>query len=123
MIPERRIQERFALHPLAKVTARFTDTNTLDTIETEAENISAGGVFLRTRRPLTMAGKVTVEFLLAVDELRKLKFILSVEALRQLKGDRVWVKASGVVIRQEASGAAVIFDQNYQITPIRSGAS
>ena len=123
MTSERRIQERFALHPQAKVTARFSDTGVQETIETAAENISAGGVFLKTPRPLTMAGKVTVEFLLAVDDLRKLKFILSTETLRQINGDQVWVKASGVVIRQDTGGAAVIFDQNYQITPMRSASS
>ena len=123
MTSERRIQERFALHHQAKVTARFSDTGIQETIETAAENISAGGVFLKTPRHLTMAGKVTVEFLLAVDDLRKLKFILSTETLRQINGDQVWVKASGVVIRQDTGGAAVIFDQNYQITPMRSASS
>ena len=123
MTSERRIQERFALHHQAKVTARFSDTGVQETIETAAENISAGGVFIKTTRPLTMAGKVTVEFLLEVDDLRKLKFILSTETLRQINGDQVWVKASGVVIRQDTGGAAVIFDQNYQITPMRSASS
>ena len=123
MTSERRIQERFALHHQAKVTARFSDTGVQETIETAAENISAGGVFIKTTRLLTMAGKVTVEFLLEVDDLRKLKFILSTETLRQINGDQVWVKASGVVIRQDTGGAAVIFDQNYQITPMRSASS
>ena len=119
MSEERREQERFFLNLQAKVTARFTEDSATEVIETLAANISSGGAFLRTEQPLPMASRVQVEFLLSLADLKKLKFILSVQTLRQLTGDQVWVIATGVVIRQEEDGVGVIFDQNYQLTPMQ----
>jgi hypothetical protein len=120
MSQERREQERLFLDLQARVTSRFTDDTATDFIETLAANISAGGAFLRTERPLPMASKVQVEFLLSFENLKKLKFILSVQTLKQLTGRQVKVRATGVVIRQEEGGVAIIFDQNYQLTPMQS---
>lgn len=119
MSKERREQERFFLNLQAKVTARFTEDTVTEEVETLAANISAGGAFLQMAQPLPMASRVKVEFLLSLADLKKLKFILSVQTLRQLSGDQVWVTASGVVIRQEATGVGVIFDQNYQFIPMQ----
>lgn len=119
MSSERRIQERFSLDLQAKISYRFTDDDPQDYIETVAANMSSGGAFLQTGKPLPLASKVKVEFLLSIEHLKKLKFILSMETLRLVSGEQVWVKATGVVIRQEPKGVAVIFDQNYQLTPMK----
>lgn len=118
MPSERRTQERFFLNLKAKVSYQFFDEASTDHIETLAANISAGGAFLQTQRTLPLSSKVTVEFLLSFDNLKKLKFILSMSTLMSMSGKEFWVKATGIVIRQEDHGVAVIFDQNYQVSPM-----
>lgn len=119
MSSERRIQERFSLDLQAKISYRFTDDDPEDFIETVAANMSSGGSFLQTDKDIPLASKVKVEFLLSINDLKKLKFILSVETLRSITSDQVWVQATGVVIRSvPGSGVAVIFDKNYQLTPM-----
>jgi c-di-GMP-binding flagellar brake protein YcgR len=119
MTNERRNQERFFLDIQARISYRFTDDEPEEVLETVAADISAGGAFLRTETPLPLASKVNVEFLLSIENLKKLKFILSVETLRKFSGQHVWVQATGVVIRQQEKGVAVIFDTNYQLTPMK----
>lgn len=120
MTDERRIQQRFFLNMQAKISSSFLDPASADSLETVAANISSGGAFLQIDTQLPLASKVKVEFLLSIDDLKKLKFILSVDTLRKFSGQQqVWVEATGIVIRQEENGVAVIFDQNYQLTPMR----
>lgn len=120
MTDERRIQERFSLDLQAKISCRFIDAAPGEYIETVAANLSSGGAFLHTDQQLPLASKVKVEFLITIDDLKKLKFILSVDTLRSLAGQQqVWVQATGVVIRQQQQGVGVIFDQNYRITPLK----
>jgi hypothetical protein len=66
-----------------------------------------------------MAAKVKVEFLLSFDDVKRLKFILSVESLKNLTGKNLWVSATAIVIRQETDGVGIIFDTDYQFTPMR----
>lgn len=115
---ERRLQERFFLNLKARISYRFIDEASSEAIETVAANISSGGAFLKTTQPLPLSSKVQIEFFLSFDELKKLKFILPVETLKSITGSQVWVKTNGIVIRSESSGVAVIFDQNYQISPM-----
>ncbi len=116
MSQEKRQQERFTLNLQARVTSRHTSEAPV--VETVAANISAGGAFLKTSHPFPMAAKVGIEFYLSVEDLEKLKFILSVESMRQLTSQNIWVKATGIVIRQETDGIAVIFDTDYQLHPL-----
>jgi len=44
-------------------------------------NISAGGAFIETERPLPLASKVRLDFLFSLEDLQMLKFILSLETL------------------------------------------
>jgi len=60
-----------------------------------------------------------MEFFLSLEELGKLRFILAADSLKVWQSERAWVTATGVVIRVEEHGVAVIFDQNYQTSPIR----
>lgn len=118
MSRNRRRLERFSLNLQARISSSHSEDSPADYYETVAANISSGGAFLQTAHPFAMASKVLVEFLVSYDDLKKLKFILSVETLRKLTGSQIWVKATGVVIRQEEGGVAVIFDKNYQLTPM-----
>ncbi len=86
--------------------------------ETVTANISAGGAFISTEHPLPIACKVYLEFLLSFSDLKKLRFILSLDMLKKFEGKPVWVLASGVVIRHESNGMAIIFDRDYQLSPL-----
>jgi c-di-GMP-binding flagellar brake protein YcgR len=121
MADERRLQQRFSLNLQAKISFSFADPGAAEYTETVAADISSGGAFLSTEQKLPLASRVKVEFLLSLEDLKKLKFILSVDTLRTLSDRQqpVWVQATGVVIRQQQEGVAVIFDQNYQLTPMQ----
>jgi hypothetical protein len=72
------------------------------------------------RSPFPIAAKVAIEFLISLEDLKKLRFILSVDTLRKISGNQVWIATSGIVIRREENGIGVIFDTDYQITPVHS---
>ena len=116
---ERREQERFSLNLQAKISYRHIQDQPL-MIDTVAANISSGGAFLQTAHKFPMAAKVQVEFYLRVEDLKKLRFILSMESLKRLTDNNVWVSANGIVIRQEEDGVGIIFDTDYQLTPMKT---
>lgn len=119
MTENRREQERYSLHLQAKISYRHTkDAATV--YDTVAANISAGGAFLTTSHDFPIASKVKIEFYLNVDDLKRLKFIISLDTLKKLTSKYTWVVARGIVIRKEGKGVAVIFDTNYQLTPMQS---
>jgi hypothetical protein len=115
---ERREQKRFSLNLQAKISYRHIEDQP-PVIDTVAANISSGGAFLKTSHKFPMAAKVKVEFYLTVDDLKKLRFILSMEGLKKLTGKNIWVCANGIVIRQEEEGVGIIFDTDYQLTPMQ----
>jgi hypothetical protein len=118
MPSDKRAQERFSLNLQARISYRHNEDQ-LPVIDTVAANISAGGAFLKTPHPFPMATKVKVEFLLSFDDVKRLKFILSVESLKKHTGKNLWISASAIVIRREADGVGIIFDTDYQFTPMR----
>jgi hypothetical protein len=120
---EQRLHERFSLDLQVKISASDRNGAIQFSEETTAANISAGGAFIATDRILPLTSPVQLEFLLAFEDLKKLRFILSVESLRACRGKQVRVKASGIVIRVEDRGVAVIFDTNYQISPMQPSAA
>ncbi len=117
MSSDKREQKRFSVNVQAKISYRHTK-DTPEVVETAAADISPSGVFLVTPHTFPMASKVLVEFYLHLDDLKRLKFILSVETLKKLTSDQIWVRASGIVIRQAENGVGIIFDTNYQLTPM-----
>jgi len=122
MVDEQRGQQRFNLNLQAKISYSFDELSTKVHIATVAANICGGGAFLKTDQPLPLASRIKVEFLVSMRDLQNLRIVVSHDTLRQLSGRRqVWVQATGVVIRQEPSGVAVIFDQNYRIRPMQAG--
>ena len=116
---ERREQKRFSLNLQAKISYRHVEDQS-PVIDSVAANISSGGAFVQTTHKFPMAAKVKVEFHLSFDDLKRLRFILSMEGLKQLTGKNFWVSANGIVIRQEASGVGIIFDTDYQLTPMET---
>ncbi len=117
---ERREQERFCLDLQARISYRHTTDDAPPTVDTVAANVSSGGAFLQSGHIFPMASKVHIEFYIHIDDLKKLKFILSLDSLKQLSGDHIWVSTSGIVIRQEKHGVGIIFDTDYQLTPMQS---
>jgi c-di-GMP-binding flagellar brake protein YcgR len=115
---ERREQKRFFLNLQARISAELKDSPS-PLIETVTANISAGGAFLATDHSFPIASKVRMEFLVTYEDLKKLRFILSYESLKKLADNKVWITATGIVIRRETHGVAVIFETNYQLTPLR----
>lgn len=120
-LSDQRLQERFSLELPVKVSVSAETDRELQ-YQTVTANISAGGAFIATNQPLPIASKVYLEFLLSFNDLKKLRFILSLEMLKTFAGKPVWVLASGVVIRHQANGMAVIFDQDYQLSPLEGSA-
>jgi c-di-GMP-binding flagellar brake protein YcgR len=119
MEEERREQERFSFRLQTKIMAE-SGTGITPLLEFVTADISASGAFIETSRPLPIASKVRMEFFLSLEELARLRFLLAKESLKVWQSERAWVTATGVVIRAEQNGVAVIFDQNYQVFPIRT---
>lgn len=120
--PDRRTQQRFSLDLKAKLTTDAGSSRKMISEETMATNISAGGAFVATKHQIPLASKVYLEFLVDYEQLTKLRFILSLESLKSFTGKKIWVKATGIVIRQEEQGIGIIFDQDYQLSPMEGQA-
>lgn len=116
---ERRLHERFSIQIQAKMTAETLSGKT-PMMEFLTADISAGGAFIKTEHPLPLASKVRLEFLLSLEDLQTLKFVLALETLKAWKGKRIWVSASGIVTRSAEDGMGIMFDENYQISPMDS---
>ena len=114
----RRRQERFSLDIQAKLSADVMSAGKKITEETMATNISSGGAFVTTNLQIPLASKVYLEFLVDFEQLKMLRFILSLESLKAFTGKKIWVKATGIVIRVEDKGIGIIFDQDYQLSPM-----
>jgi hypothetical protein len=115
---EQRLQERFSMNLPVRVS---TETDGEVTVRHEGviANISAGGAFIATDKPLPVSSSVYLEFLISLEELKALRFILSFETIRHFEGRAAWVKASGIIIRHENSGMAIIFSDDYQLAPLQ----
>ncbi len=116
---ERRQHERFSIEIQVKMTAETLSGKT-PMMEFRTANISAGGALIETNEPLPLASKLRLEFLASLENLQTLKFILSLETLKAWKGRRVWISASGIVVRHETGGMGIMFDENYQIHPMET---
>jgi c-di-GMP-binding flagellar brake protein YcgR len=116
---ERREQKRFSLNLQAKISYRHIEDQS-SVIDTVAANISSGGAFIKTAHKFPMAAKVKIEFYLSLADLKRLQFILSTESLRRLTDQNIWVVAHGIVIRRENDGVGIIFDTDYQLTPMQT---
>ena len=114
---DQRLQKRFSMDLPVRVSVENGEELTV-AFEGVIANISSGGAFISTPKPLPVSSRVHLEFLVSLDELKQLKFILSLETLRHFIGRAAWVKATGVIIRHEDNGMAIIFDDDYQLSPM-----
>ena len=117
---EQRAQERFILQLPAKLSTASGFEGNKIIQETVVANISSGGAFLYTESKLPLASKVYLEFLINLEDLKKLRFILSLDSLKTSIDQKIWVKATGIVVRNEENGFAIIFDQDYQLSPMKA---
>lgn len=83
------------------VTVSVADSEVAELLEFETQDISQGGAFLRNGKPLATKTAVDIELVLPLDR------------LVEIKGNKVKVRLSGVVVRSDAEGIAVRFDEDY----------
>jgi hypothetical protein len=104
---ERRHLTRFRLKLVTRI-LRFKKENNYEEInDLCTDNISAGGAYLITYRPLPLDTKVMFETLLP----------LSKKNYPHAKDSIVIV--SGTVVRNQVSGMAILFDNDFQIVSLR----
>lgn len=107
---EKRKLERFDLKIPAKI--KLADLSQEDRGEEipdlTTSDISSGGAFFHTTKPLPKGTDVKTDLILPLDKLKK----LSEDSLHAL------IKVTGTVIRTESGGMAICFDSNYQIRPL-----
>jgi len=107
---EKRGLERFDLEIPAriKVAASHKDEEAIDLLTSD---ISSGGVFFHTTQPLAEGTDVKIDLVLPINKLCK--------GLEEGKGDyqHAYIKISGKVLRTESRGMAIVFNEDYEITP------
>ncbi len=116
----RRLEERHFLQIDVRLSADEDSAGNPVREELTTTNISSGGAFLTTPVKIPLASKVKLEFLVDYEQLKTLRFILSVDSLKKFTSRKIWVKATGIVIRTEEQGFAIIFDEYYQLTPMET---
>lgn len=100
----RRKMERFSLELPARISAVGEEEPVF--LESFTSDISAGGAFFQTSRPLPIGTKMNVDLILPLDELKK------------LEGKRANIKVKGAVVRIGEDGMAISFDKRYKISPV-----
>ncbi len=104
----RRAMQRFYLHLMSIVNVNSEKPESkMNSQYAVAENICAGGVYLRAIQPLGLNTKVKVEIFLPVQE-----YMISMYKNISL------IKISGKVVRKDDAGMAIEFDKNYSISPL-----
>jgi hypothetical protein len=103
---EKRKLERYSLKLPAWIS--LTDENgKRRTIEFFTANVSAGGAFIDTNTPLSIGTKVDIDIFLSINKLEK------------LGGKKSRIGVTGSVIRTEPTGMALMFDKQFQISPLK----
>jgi len=104
---EKRKVERFDLR--IETMLQVQDDAILETSQKlVSRDISSGGVYLTTERPLPVGTRVDLDFLLIMNELNG-----------RLKDKSVNISTSGKVIRTDEQGFAVEFDKHHKVSPLK----
>ncbi len=108
---EKRKLERFDLKIPAKIKQADLSQNDRgeEVPDLTTNDVSSGGAFFHTTKPLPTGTEVKIELILPLDKLKE----LSEDILHAL------IKVSGTVIRTESGGMASSFDSNYQLRPVK----
>jgi hypothetical protein len=107
---ERRKLERFDLRAPARIVVE-DEGGRMDEFNLTTKDVSSDGAYLYTSQPLPEGATVRMEFLIALDTLRK---------LTSEKG-KARVRVKGKVIRVDENGAAIRFESKYKITGVDIG--
>jgi len=97
--------ERFSLELPARISV-VSGEDEPASVEAITSDISAGGAFFHTDKPLPIGTEMQVDLVLPLDELKK------------IDGKKASIKLKGAVVRIGESGMAISFDKNYQISPL-----
>jgi len=100
-IDERKL-ERFTLE-LAATISIAGEEDAEKKLKFNTDDISAGGAFFNTQKPLPVGTQIKLDMVLPLDKLKK------------LKGRRAIIEVSGAVVRIDQEGMAVSFKKDYQI--------
>jgi hypothetical protein len=103
---EKRMFERFYLGMSAIIRPEKTDTE----VQALTTDISAGGAFFQDVSVFQEGMKLKIEL------------IIGNETVKKLTGSISRIKLQGKVVRCTGGGAAVRFQDNYEIIPLRSRA-
>lgn len=101
----KRVYERFDLEVPARIGVVGYDQAAELSLKTS--NICAGGAFFVTTTPLPEGTRV------------KMDFVLSIEKVKEMLDSHCRIKVEGEVVRKEAGGIAVRFDEDYEIIPVK----
>jgi hypothetical protein len=107
---EKRGLERFELEipTRIKVTSSQQGEESLDLLTSD---ISSGGAFFHTTQPLEEGTDVNLDLILPIKRLMK--------EIEDVVGDfqHTYIKISGKVLRTESRGMAIVFNEDYEISP------
>lgn len=104
---EERRAERFKLELSAYLSIMEPDDDSSEsTLNLKTSDVSSGGAFFDTDKPLSIGTAV------------KIDMIVPLEQLKNLKGKNVKIEVSGAVIRINNDGMGICFDEEYTISKI-----
>jgi hypothetical protein len=106
IMDDQRAFERFELRVPATLGIEGPEREKED-ISLLTSNICAGGAFFQTEEPLPQGTRVRMEFTLSIDK------------LKEMLASHCRIKVRGEVVRTDASGIAVCFDEDYEIMPVK----
>ena len=110
IMEEKRKLERFDLSIPARIEP-MTPCQEQETLDLLTSDICSGGAFFHTSQPLSEGTQVKIDLVLPLDKLKKLKDDCS----------HAYIKVTGTVLRSESTGMAICFDEDYQISPGKTG--
>jgi c-di-GMP-binding flagellar brake protein YcgR len=109
---ERRRLERFTIELPAKIEVADAEQRER-LLNLFTKDISSGGAYFRTQKPLPVGTEVRVDLVLPLDKLRK---FLS-------DRDKVTVNVTGTVLRAEPRGMAIGFSEDYRFGSVKRNKS
>jgi len=107
---ERRKLDRFDLKVPAKIEVTTPGPET-EIFNLLTSDICSGGAFFHTPQPLPEGTQVKIDLILPLDKLKKLK-----DDFKQ-----AYIEVTGTVLRCEATGMAICFNEDYRIRPCKVG--
>jgi len=105
---ERRKLERFSIELPAKIELASINQKEMR-LTLFTKDISSGGAYFRTEKPLPVGTEVRVDLVLPLDKLKK--FLSDRE--------KVTVNVTGTVLRSEPQGMAIGFSEDYKFRPAK----